>query len=89
MLIPYKLVLTDLPIEIDGKLYKAKVDVILPQTAFRRAIKGLTLEEIIVENDDDTIEDGFGSAWSAVCPECGLRTMSVVRPGKVQCNYCG
>jgi len=41
------------------------------------------------EDDEDTIEDGFGSAWSAWCPKCGLRTMCVVRPGKVQCNYCG
>jgi len=39
--------------------------------------------------DNETIEDGFGSVWSAWCPECGKKTMSVVRPGKVQCNHCG
>lgn len=37
----------------------------------------------------DTIEDGFGSVWSAWCPECGKRTMNVVRPGQVQCSNCG
>ena len=37
----------------------------------------------------DTIADGHGSAWSIVCPDCGKRTMHVVRPGKVQCGECG
>lgn len=37
----------------------------------------------------DTISDGCGSTWSATCPECGLKSMHVVRPGKVQCAYCG
>lgn len=37
----------------------------------------------------DTIEDGFGSAWSKRCPECGKNSMQVVRPGKAQCKYCG
>ena len=39
--------------------------------------------------DNDIIEDGFGSAWSAWCPECGKKEMVVVRPGKYQCNNCG
>ena len=39
--------------------------------------------------DNDSIEDGFGSAWSAWCPMCGKKSMSIVRPGKVQCYYCG
>ena len=39
--------------------------------------------------DNSTIEDGFGSKWSAWCPQCGKKSMSVVRPGKVQCNNCG
>jgi len=39
--------------------------------------------------DNDIIEDGFGSAWSAWCPECNQKTMCVVRPGKCQCNNCG
>jgi Zn finger protein HypA/HybF involved in hydrogenase expression len=38
--------------------------------------------------DNDIIEDGFGSSWSAWCPTCGKKSMSVVRPGKVQCNNC-
>lgn len=37
---------------------------------------------------DSTIEDGFGSAWSKRCPECGEDTIEVVRPGKVQCSNC-
>ena len=38
---------------------------------------------------EDVIEDGFGNAWSAYCPECGQRTMQVIRPGKCQCSECG
>ena len=41
------------------------------------------------KRDDDTISDGFGSAWSAWCPSCGEKTMEIVRPGKVQCGNCG
>ena len=37
----------------------------------------------------DTISDDCGSTWSATCPECGRKSMQVVRPGKVQCAYCG
>lgn len=37
-------------------------------------------------NDHKTIEDGFGSSWSITCPHCGDDSMSVVRPGKVQCD---
>ena len=40
-------------------------------------------------DDEETIEDGFGNAWSAYCPDCGQKTVSVVRPGKVQCSNCG
>jgi hypoxanthine phosphoribosyltransferase len=39
--------------------------------------------------NDDTIEDGFGSVWSKVCPTCKERSMVVLRPGKAQCNNCG
>lgn len=39
--------------------------------------------------DPDTISDGFGLTCSVVCPQCGKRTMEVVRPGKVQCSNCG
>lgn len=41
------------------------------------------------EGNEDTIEDGFGSAWSIVCPMCKRRSMEVVRPGKARCGYCG
>ena len=44
---------------------------------------------LIEPKDDSTIEDGFGSCWSAWCPSCGNKSMSIVRPGKVQCNHCG
>ncbi len=36
----------------------------------------------------EVISDGFGSAWSKICPECKSPTMQVVRPGKVQCTNC-
>ena len=39
--------------------------------------------------DDDIIEDGFGMSVSAWCPECGQKSMCIVRPGKVQCDNCG
>ncbi len=41
------------------------------------------------EKENDIIEDGFGSSWSAYCAMCGKKTMQVVRPGKVQCADCG
>ena len=34
------------------------------------------------------ITDGC-SYWSKRCSECGRDSMEVVRPGKVQCGYCG
>lgn len=37
----------------------------------------------------DTVSDGLGSVWSAYCPECKRKSMEVVRPGKVQCSFCG
>ena len=42
-----------------------------------------------VKDSSAIIEDGFGSSWSAFCPMCGFKTMQVVRPGKVQCSFCG
>lgn len=37
---------------------------------------------------ENTIEDGFGSSWSKICPVCGKDSMQIVRPGKVQCGNC-
>jgi hypothetical protein len=37
----------------------------------------------------ETVSDGFGSVWAKKCPDCDIGTMVVVRPGKVQCDYCG
>ena len=51
-----------------------------------RTIRQQILSE---EKDNATIEDGFGGEWSAWCPRCGCKSMSVVRPGKVQCMWCG
>ena len=45
--------------------------------------------EIQKTNEDEIIEDGFGSAWSKRCPECGRLSMQVVRPGSAQCSHCG
>ena len=39
--------------------------------------------------DQGFITDGEGNFWSRRCPSCGKDTMSVVRPGKVQCSECG
>lgn len=35
------------------------------------------------------LKDGFGNQWSPRCPECGDKTVEIVRPGKVQCKECG
>jgi len=55
---------------------------------------GNTTFEISPEREEktipnDTLDDGFGNAWSASCPECRKKTMVVVRPGKAQCSNCG
>lgn len=36
----------------------------------------------------DLIEDGFGSAAPAICPECGRRSVYVCRPGDFRCSVC-
>jgi hypothetical protein len=36
----------------------------------------------------DLVEDGFGSAASAICPTCGLRAVYVNRPGDIRCHVC-
>ena len=38
-------------------------------------------------NHDDYITDGFGSYWWAFCQVCNKRSMVVVKPGKVECEY--
>lgn len=37
----------------------------------------------------ERIDDGFGCTWSKTCPNCGGKSMEVVRPGKAQCSICG
>ncbi|KKL83131.1 hypothetical protein LCGC14_1977800 [marine sediment metagenome] len=44
----------------------------------------IAYKEVLREEDSEIIEDGFGSAWSATCPMCNEKSMSVVRPGKAQ-----
>ena len=56
---------------------------------FESELSALESQEVEGVADNDTIEDGFGSSWSIVCPMCGKKSMQVVRPGKVQCEYCG
>lgn len=36
----------------------------------------------------DLIEDGFGTASSAVCPICGCRAVYVCRLGDIRCGVC-
>lgn len=58
--------------------------------AKKRASAALVkIERNRVRGAKDIIEDGFGSAWSIVCPTCRRRSMQIVRPGKVQCGHCG
>ncbi|GAH03498.1 unnamed protein product [marine sediment metagenome] len=38
--------------------------------------------------DDDIVDDGFGTSASVYCPECGKRTMHIVRPGDIRCSNC-
>ena len=53
------------------------------------AILDVVIERInFILSDEDIISDGFGSEWSSICPACGFKTICVVRPGKVQCNFC-
>lgn len=60
-----------------------------PKEDFNHAFQVKEILEWVLESDnDETIEDGFGNAWSKRCPECGKLTMVVVRPGKVQCDNC-
>ncbi len=33
-----------------------------------------------------TITDGFGNYWDSICPRCGEDSITIVRPGKVQCD---
>ena len=37
---------------------------------------------------EDIIDDGFGTQASAICPECGCRSVYVCRPGDIRCGVC-
>ena len=37
---------------------------------------------------DDLVDDGFGTAASAVCDRCGERAVYIVRPGDIRCANC-
>jgi len=39
-------------------------------------------------SSNDLIEDGFGTAASAICPICGCRSIYVCRPGDIRCGVC-
>lgn len=36
----------------------------------------------------EVVTDGY-QMWDNQCPSCGRKSMQVVRPGKVQCEFCG
>ncbi len=58
----------------------------------RKAATAVCLQEAADAIDvaiGDSISDDCGNTWSATCLECGRKSMHVVRPGKVQCAYCG
>lgn len=70
-----------------------QLQVIKPEYLQSYEESGVTVERIAPPkrkvNKAETISDGFGSEWSAYCNKCKQKTMSVVRPGKVQCSECG
>lgn len=37
---------------------------------------------------EDIVEDGFGTSAPAVCSECGCRAVYVCRPGDIRCGVC-
>jgi hypothetical protein len=45
-----------------------------------------------IESDDrnhiETIDDGFGSVWPTICPQCKRKTIYVNRPGDARCSHC-
>lgn len=47
-------------------------------------------ETLTVQHEckDEMLDDGFGMECSPYCPDCGNKSMSIVRPGKVQCGVC-
>ena len=62
-------------------MQRCKVRIVKPNE-FDDEIKDFVLDENI-------IDDGFGCTWSKTCPNCGRKSMEVVRPGKAQCTHCG
>ena len=48
-----------------------------------------TCQIILTRQQATVIADGFGGTWGRRCLECGRDSMEVVRPGKVQCSFCG
>lgn len=56
---------------------------------FKVTIKPVLRQTDVSHSSGDTIEDGFGGFWSKRCPMCSRNGMQVMRPGKVQCRYCG
>lgn len=57
--------------------------------AWINSVAGLIAYSLTTRTErTQTIEDGFGNTWENICHRCGGE-LSVVRPGKVQCNDCG
>lgn len=36
--------------------------------------------------DKEELDDGFGNQWDPRCFECEELSISIVRPGKIQCD---
>lgn len=43
---------------------------------------------VVEKPKDEMLDDGFGMECSPYCPDCGRKSMSIVRPGKFQCAVC-
>jgi len=40
------------------------------------------------DKESKIIEDGFGSAASAICSSCGYEAVYACRPGDIRCGVC-
>jgi len=48
----------------------------------------INVQEISEPKSKKTITDG-DTTWINKCHDCGKASMQVVRPGQIQCKYCG
>jgi hypothetical protein len=75
--------------ELSGRLKAAeKVREAVTQDIANGHMRGTMPLTIAALVGEETITDGY-QVWPKRCAMCGKDTMSIVRPGKVQCEECG